>query len=146
MPATNPRLSVTLPPSIDALVTRMAELQRSSRASVIRELLEASEPAFRRAVALMEAATGAAQALRHSVASALEAEQAKAEEVLGHRMAAIDQLTLDLVAQAQAVKARRPARTRGSAASPVGADSPRRSRGRARSALPAPPPSNRGGK
>lgn len=94
----------------------------------------------------MEAAQGAAQGLRESVTGALEAEQTHAEQVLADHLRSIDLLTADLVAQAQAVKARRPRRTGVSPAAAVGAPSPGVSRVRTRSGRTAPPPSNRGGK
>lgn len=114
MPTSNPRLAVTLSPETYALVSRMATLTRSSKGSVVRDLLVASEPAFRRALALMEAARDAAQGLNASIAAALEAEQAHAEQLLASRLEATDRLTADLVAQAGAVRERRPSRGRAS--------------------------------
>ena len=60
MPTVNPRINVTLSPSLDLLVVRLAAMQRMSKAQVLRELLEAAEPALQRAVTLMEAASKAA--------------------------------------------------------------------------------------
>jgi hypothetical protein len=114
MPTVNPRVNVTLPPSLDLLVGRMAELQRVSKSQVLRELLEAAEPALRRAVALMEAAAGANAAVRDRLAHSLEAAMSEAEESLSRVMSAADTASQDLVTLAEQVKTRRPRRTGGS--------------------------------
>lgn len=147
MTTTNPRVHVTLSRPLDDLVTRFAAVQRTSKSDVLRELLEAAAPSLARALALMEAATRAKPEMLRGMASALEQAQSRIEGIVEGTMGAIEAQS-DLVDQAQAVKARRPARApRVSGASAAeGADSARRSRGRARSALPAPPPSKRGGK
>ena len=64
MPTVNPRINVTLSPQLDLIVQRMATCQRVSKSQVLRELLEAAEPALQRAVVLMEAAAGMAGAMK----------------------------------------------------------------------------------
>ena len=46
MPTINPRINVTLSPSLYGMVGELAKYQRVSRSMVLRELLEASEPAL----------------------------------------------------------------------------------------------------
>lgn len=146
MPTVNPRVNVTLSPSLFALVTRFADVQRASRSDVLRELLETAAPALERAVALMEAASKAKPEMLRGMASAMDKAQARIEGILEGSMAAAE-AQADLVDLAQAVKARRPARGRVSGPGPAGvgsADAKRRSR--PRSGLVASPSSNRGGK
>ncbi len=136
MPTNNPRVNVTLSPSTDALVRRLSGLQRVSKAQVLRELLEAAEPALQRAASLMEAAQGVSAAVLHDLAMTLDKAQKRAEAQLAVHLAEADSLSSDLVTQAQAVRDRRPGRELGTGALP----------GRAvrKSGPPSPPASNRG--
>jgi len=108
MPTTNPRIAVTLSPSTDALVGRLAARQRISKAQVLRELLEAVEPSLQKAVALMDAAEGAKGAMLGDLAATMERIQSKAEANYRTIVGASDSLTADLVAEAQAIRGRRP--------------------------------------
>lgn len=110
MPTVNPRVQVTLSPSLDALVRRMALYTRSSKSQVLRELLEAAEPALQRAATLMEAASKAAGEAKERLARSLERAQDQAEDHAAVHLARLDRMTDDLVSQAEAIKARRPAR------------------------------------
>lgn len=109
MPTNNPRIAVTLPPSLDLLIGRLALHGRSSKSSVVRELLEAAEPALSRTVALMEAAHKAAAGLRGNLAQQLEAAQSDAERQLGGLLSQLDEATADLVRRAETINERRPA-------------------------------------
>ena len=118
MPTTNPRTNVTLPPSTDRLLLRFAQLQRVSKSQVLRELLQAAEPALQRAVALMEAASSASSAVFDGLAKSLELEQAQVEKTMSSYLAVADSMTADLVSQAEAIRERRPVaakRSRGDA-------------------------------
>lgn len=131
MPTVNPRVQVTLSPSLDALVRRMALYTRSSKSQVLRELLEAAEPALQRAATLMEAASKAAGEAKDRLARSLEKAQDLAEDQAAVSLARMDRMTDDLVAQAEAIKARRPAR-RAIASAPVarvGSEPPSSNRG-----------------
>lgn len=99
MPTSNPRVNVTLPPSLDDLLTRLARVEDSSKSQVLRELLEAAEPALRRAVALMEAAEGATKAVRSGLAQSLFEHQLGVEASLDAVIRAAD--VQDLADQAQ---------------------------------------------
>lgn len=137
MPTANPRVNVTLSPSTDALVIRLASLQRVSKSQVLRELLEAAEPALQRAAALMEAASGAQRAVLDELAQSLDRAQNKAEAALARTLLDSDRITADLVTQAEAVRGRRPARdTRSVSRAGRG--------GGGAQAAPNPPASNRG--
>jgi len=130
MPTDNPRINVTLSPTLFALVGRLAALERVSKANVLRELLEASAPALGRAVALMEAASKAKPEMLRGMALAMERAQGRVEGIMEGLM---DEAGPDLVEQAEAIKARRPGRAGASADGRQG-----------RSGSENPPASNRG--
>lgn len=109
MPTANPRVNVTLSPSLDSLVGRLAGLQRVSKSNVLRELLETAAPALARAVAVMEAAERAKPEVLAGLARSLERSQTVAEVALESALSAISSAG-DLVEQAEAVTGKRPAR------------------------------------
>ena len=110
MPTLNPRINVTVSPSLDDLVRRLAAFQRCSKSQVLRELLEACEPQLGRAAALMEAASKASPQVLAGLASSMERSQQAAEDVLAGAVMRIEQAQRDLVEEAQAVRGRRPRR------------------------------------
>lgn len=138
MPTNNPRVNVTLSPSTDALVRRLASFQRVSKSQVLRELLEAAEPALQRAATLMEAAAGAHGAVVDRMRSQLDTAMAKAEHTLAGLLEGQDAMAADLVSQAEAVRGRRPAPARSALAHA------QHGPGRGRGGVGNPPASNRG--
>ena len=144
MPTLNPRVNVTLSPSLDALVGQFAGLQRISKSTVLRELLEAVEPSIRQAVALMEAAKVANAKARTNIADDMEKAVKAAESVQGLMMAVAAHHTRDMVQEAEEVQGRRPA-AGWRVAPPVSGPAPRPA-GRAHRPVLAkrPPSSNRG--
>ena len=98
MPTLNPRVNVTLSPSLDALLGQLAELQSSSKSQVLRELLQAAEPALRRAVTLMAAASRASDQVKRGLAEALGAGMNAIEGQLEHELGDLDRYGPDLVA------------------------------------------------
>ena len=56
MATKNPRLTITLQPSLAAQLRRLSELTGNSQSSLIAELLEGSGPVFDRMIKVMEAA------------------------------------------------------------------------------------------
>lgn len=117
MPTSNPRINVTLSPSLADMVGRLSVLQRVSKAMVLRELLEAVEPQLLQAIALMELADGATAEARKRIAQDMEVtiKAAEANAALLQRQAA--NMQRDLVADAQSIQGRRPPRKAGSPAS-----------------------------
>ncbi len=113
-------------------------MQRCSKSQVLRELLEAAEPALQRAVTLMEAASSASAEVRDGLAISLSKAQDQVEARLRSELRRIDGMTADLVDQAQAVRVRRPARGTRSVPAPVGVGVA------GARALQNPPASNRG--
>jgi hypothetical protein len=112
MPTLNPRINVTLSPSLDSLVSRLAGLERVSKSMVLRELLEAAEPSLVHAVALMEAAQGAGAKARKNLVRDLESGIKAAEGTSELMLQNMALQTRDLVTAAQEVQGRRPARGR----------------------------------
>jgi len=97
MPTFNSRVNVTLPPSLFRLVSSLAEHQKCSRSQVLRELLEAAEPALQRAVALMATASKASAQVKEGLAIALDSTMDTLEGNLERELASIDQYGPDLV-------------------------------------------------
>lgn len=128
MPTINPRVNVTLSPSLSDLVGALARHQRVSRSQVLRELLEAAEPALQRVVRMMDAVERAKGAVRGGFAEDLLRAQRTIEQDLESVLSGVDGTTGDLVAMAERIEGRRPARAQPSV---VGAP-------------PDPPPSKRG--
>jgi len=144
MPTINPRINVTLSPSLDSLVSRLASLERVSKSMVLRELLETAEPALTHAVALMEAAKGAGVKARKDLAHDLDVTIKAAEGTSALLVQNMAHHTQDLVSQAQVVRGRRPSRgVRTAQAAAVSGSAPS---GRAKPSIKGkrPPSSNRG--
>lgn len=99
---------------------------------MLRELLEAAEPALQRAVALMQAAERAKGAVQSGLGDSLMRAQDRIEAELGRHLERVDSTTADLVEMAERVEGRRPGRTRASGGARAGAR------------VPNPPASNRG--
>ena len=110
MPTANPRINVTLSPSLYAMVEELAKHQRVSRSMVLRELLEASEPALAQVVAMLKAeedmTDAAKKRMRKDMDQTLTSLENKAEQAI----ALAAGITSDLVTQAEAIRGRRPRR------------------------------------
>ena len=110
MPTSNPRVNVTLSPTLNQLVDDLARMQRVSKASVLRELLEASEPVLQQVVAMMRAADEMSVQARTKVARDMQAALPAMEQKHRQALELAAGITSDLVAAAEAIKGRRPAR------------------------------------
>jgi hypothetical protein len=110
MPTENPRVNVTLSPALFHLVSAMARGQRASKSQVLRELLEAAEPALQRVVALMDAAEKAKGAVKAEFGESLQRSQDVIESELARQLESVDGITADLVSMAERIEGRRPAR------------------------------------
>lgn len=110
MPTNNPRINVTLPPSLYALVGQLAKHQRVSRATVLREFLEAVEPQLRQAVALMDVADRVQLETRAHLVRDMEAGIKDAERAASVALQKAAGITRDLVDAAEEIRGRRPAR------------------------------------
>lgn len=106
MPTANPRVYVTLSPDLDAVIGRMAALERISKSQLIRETLEAAQPTLTKAVALMEAASKARSGARQELAQSLEHSQ----QVIESQLEGILQALTEPAVDALEVAGRRPGR------------------------------------
>ena len=71
MPASNPRLSVVLTPSLAATLQQLGQATDQSASSIVRDLLLQTEPALRRMLRLVLAANGAKEQIGEGVGSSL---------------------------------------------------------------------------
>ena len=106
MPAKNPRLTITLEPSLAAQLRKLSELTGNSQSSLIGELLEGSGPVFDRMIQVLEAAKVAKESMRGKIADDIEQAQAKMEGALGMVLEGFDQWTGSLLDEAEAVTRR----------------------------------------
>jgi hypothetical protein len=83
MPTLNPRLTITLQPSLAAHLRRLSELTGNSQSKLIAEILEGSEQVFERLIRVLEAAETAKKELKQSTVRDMEAAQSRVEEQLG---------------------------------------------------------------
>lgn len=134
MPTLNPRLTITLEPTLAAQLRRLSELTGNSQSKLIAELLEGSTEVFDRLIRLLEAAHTAKDSLRSSTVKDLEAAQAKVEQQLGLALDTMDTASMPLLKQAEVITRRAARGSRGALRSGApGATAPK-----------AAPPSNRG--
>ena len=106
MPAANPRITITLKPSVHALLRRLSELTGNSQSSMVGELLEQSAPVFERMVRVMEAAAEAHDMAKQEMAGGLERAQAKLEKQLGLALETMDEGFRPILEEAEKVKRR----------------------------------------
>ena len=106
MPAKNPRLTITLQPTLAAQLRKLSELTGNSQSALIGELLEGSGPVFDRMIQVMEAAKTAKEAMRGRIAGDIEKAQSRVEEGLGMALEGFDQWTGSLLDEAEAVTRR----------------------------------------
>lgn len=106
MPAKNPRLTITLQPTLAAQLRKLSELTGNSQSALIGELLEGSGPVFDRMIQVMEAAKTAKESMRGRIAGDIEQAQARLEEGLGMALEGFDQWTGSLLDEAEAVTRR----------------------------------------
>ena len=115
MPTKNPRLTITLEPSLAAQLRTLSELTGNSQSSLIAELLEGSGPVFDRMIQVLQAAKTAKEAMRGRLVADMEDAQTKMEGALGIAMEGFDLFTGSLLDEAEAVtrRARRGPASRG---------------------------------
>lgn len=141
MPAKNPRLTITLQPTLAAQLRRLSELTGNSQSALIAELLDGSTAVFDRLIRVLEAAELAKDSIRGSVGKDLDQAQTRIEGQLGLMLEDFDQGTAPLLDLAETI-ARRGRKTV-SAAARDGGQAERRTPARAAARLGT-PLSNRG--
>ena len=106
MPAKNPRLTITLQPSLAAQLRKLSELTGNSQSGLIGDLLEGSGPVFDRLIQVLEAAQTAKDSMRGKLTQEMGAAQSKVEDALGMALEGFDDLTGSLLDEAEAVTRR----------------------------------------
>lgn len=144
MPTINPRINVTLSPSLYGMVGELAKYQRVSRSMVLRELLEASEPALAQVVAMMRAAEDMTEAAKSRLLTDMDSALVKLEATKDQALALAAGATADLVAQAETIRGRRPGRRAGGMRQRHASQAPQSTGSDSPPAPPGPPSSNRG--
>lgn len=131
MPTKNPRLTITLQPTLAAQLRTLSELTGNSQSSLIAELLEGSGPVFDRMIQVLQAAQTAKEAMRGKLVADMEAAQDKMEGALGIALDGFDSFTGSLLDEAEAVtrRARRGPALRGGNGRGAAAPTPLSNRG-----------------
>ena len=111
MPTNNPRLTITLEPSIAAQLRRMSELTGNSQSQMVSEILTQSSEVFERMIRVLEAAEVAKQAAREETAARLDRAQSKMEKQLGLMLGTMDDVSRPLLEDAEKVRRRARKRT-----------------------------------
>ena len=117
MPSKNPRLSVVLSPSLAATLQALSHATGESASSLVRGILEQSEPAFQRMLQLVAAASAARGQIGDGVAHSLRKVVDDLEDAMVVADARLSRASSDLVGQAEAVSGRR--RRQKAASTPV---------------------------
>ena len=131
MPAKNPRLTITLQPSLAAQLRKLSELTGNSQSALIADLLEGTGPVFDRMIQVLEAAKTAKESMRGKLADDMEHAQSKMEGALGLVLEGFDEFTGSLLDEAEAVtrRARRGPAVRGVSGPGAAAPTPISNRG-----------------
>jgi hypothetical protein len=123
VPTLNPRITITLEPSVHAILRRLSELTRESQSAIVSDLLSQSSPAFAKIITVLEAAQSASASMKASTAARLDEAQSKIEEQLGLVMGTLEEVSRPLLDQAEKVsrRSRQPGgRAKAKLASPPG--------------------------
>lgn len=122
MPAKNPRITLTVQPSLAAQIRRLSELTGTSQSALIAEMLTSASHVFDRLILVLEAAERARDELRERFADDAAAAQTKIEASLGLLLEGFDEWTGNLLEEAEAVTRRRRPRGASGARASGGAD------------------------
>lgn len=106
MPATNPRLTITLEPTLAAQLRRLSQLTGNSQSKLIAEILEGSSEVFARLIQVLEAAVAAKDQLKGKAVDDMKHAQERIEAQMGLLLDDWDTSTGSLLKAAEAVKRR----------------------------------------
>lgn len=107
MPSKNPRLSVVLPPSVAATLAAISAETGDSASSLVRGLLEQTEPALQRMLELVRAAKAAKGQIGEGMRGSMDRVIDDLHDALAVADARTGRVVADLVTQAEGVKGRR---------------------------------------
>ena len=106
MPATNPRLSVTLKPAVQAVLQRLSALTGDSQSALVGGLLEQSLPVLERMIQVFEAADATKLVLDSHMADSLIRAHTKLEDQLGLALDTFDSGIRPILDEAEKVPLR----------------------------------------
>lgn len=138
MAAKNPRLTITLEPSLKAQLERISQLTGNSQGALVSDLLRGSQPVFDRLIRVLEAAQVAKEQFSASMGAELQGVQDQLDAQLGLALDTFDQGSRPILEAAETVHRRKRS---GSARGTRGAGPARAAK---RSDARETPPSNRG--
>lgn len=119
MPASNPRITITLQPNTAAQLRRLSELTGDSQSSMVADLLSNASRVFDRTIAVLEAANLAKQELRTKAADDLQEAQGRIEAQLGIAFDEFDTYTGNLLEQVESVRRRAAKGAAGARSTPI---------------------------
>ena len=106
MPTKNPRLTITIEPSLSAQLRRLSALTGNSQSALIAEILAGSGPVFERLIVVLEAAQQAKGQLSAAVVPELEQAQQRVENQLGLAIGEFEAVTRPILQEAEKIKRR----------------------------------------
>ena len=106
MPAINPRITITLTPSVHALLRELSGLTGNSQSAIVAELLETSAPVFERVVATLKAAATVHDEAKAQIVAGMGRAQSKLEDQLSLALGTMDDASRPLLEEAEKVKRR----------------------------------------
>jgi hypothetical protein len=112
MPATNPRIHITVKPSFHAVLQRLSAATGQSMSSLLAEFLQPNEDVFERMATIIEAASTVQADVRRELVSSMESVQAEIERKLGLTKELFEKGSDDLVTQMESISRRRRAPAR----------------------------------
>lgn len=105
----NPRISVSLNPSSDAILTRLSELTSQSKSSIVAEFLEETcIPMFQRMIPVLEAASIASEEAKSATKRGFEQAEDRLREALGVSHDLFDSISKPLLDDAEKIIRRAP--------------------------------------
>jgi hypothetical protein len=146
MPTVNPRITVTLTPTVAVVLRELSSLTGESQSATVAGLLEMSAPVFERVIQALKAAKAiqdhASHGVRQDIVASLDDAQARMERQLGLAIEDMDDAFLPLVQEGEKItrRAGRGAAEGDARRARAPADAPRK----ASSAVPTPRPVTRG--
>lgn len=136
MPTVNPRITVTLTPSVHAVLRRLSALTRNSQSAMVGDLLSQSLPVLERMCKILEAAEKVRGNTMADITTDMTAAQERLEKQMGLALETMDAGVAPLLAEAERIdrrggrSGRAPARGQGPASpAPKGLLTPISNRG-----------------
>ena len=109
--AKNPRLTMTLTPTVAAQLRRLSELTGNSQAALVSELLEGQTVVFSRVIQVLEAAQAAKGEVVERLSQSMQEAQSQIEAQLGLTLETFDSGVAPLIEAAEQIRRRRGRRT-----------------------------------